>query len=106
MTTLTEADIPGRSDGLAPLSTTVTGNVATPEDTLACAATGRPGPATALLEPAATTSAVCPIAISLTSASLPEPVTSKTPGVMITMACVTAPLEPADAPPVPPLDIC
>ena len=65
MTTLTDADIPGRSDGLAPLSTTVTGNVATPEVTVACSATWVTLPATALLEPAATTSAVCPIAISL-----------------------------------------
>src|ERR1700733_15286154 len=106
MTTLTDADIPGRNDGLAPLSTTVTGKLATPEVTVASSATSVTLPGTASLDPAATTCAVCPTAISLTSASLTEPVTSNTPGAMITIACVAEPLEPDDAPPVPPVEIC
>src|SRR5580700_9507502 len=99
MITLTEADIPGRSDGLAPLKTTVTGKLATPDVTVASSATSVTLPATASLDPAATTSAGCPTAISLTSVSLTDPVTSKTPGVMITTAWVEVPLVPEDAPP-------
>src|SRR6202034_3992253 len=94
MTTLTDADIPGRSDGLAPVRTTVTGKLATPDVTVASSATSVTFPATASLEPAATTSAVWPIAISLTSVSLTEPVTWKTPGVMMTTAWVAVPLDP------------
>ena len=60
MITLTDADIPGRSDGLAPLRTTVTGKVATPDVTVASSATSVTLPATASLDPAATTCAVCP----------------------------------------------
>src|ERR1017187_3860911 len=106
MMTLTDADIPGRSALLAPFSTTVTGKLATPEGSGAASATSVTLPATAALEPAATTCADCPTAISLTSVSLTDPVTSKTPGVMITIAWVAEPVEPADAPPVPPLDTC
>jgi len=60
MTTLTDADIPGRSAGFAPLRTTVTGKVATPDVTVAASATEDTLPETAALDPAATTCAACP----------------------------------------------
>ena len=84
---------PAAATGFAPLRTTVTGKVATPgRDRRLLGDLGHLAGARLSLEPAATTCAVCPTAISLTSASLTEPVTSKTPGVMITMACVAVPL--------------
>ena len=51
MTTLTDADIPGRNDGLAPLSTTVTGKLATPEVTVASSATSVTLPAHSFARP-------------------------------------------------------
>src|SRR5450631_1844543 len=80
-TTTTVADMPSRSEGCEPVICTVTGNVATPELTVAMTPTeitvaGRP-----LVEPAAVTTAFCPTVTSLTTLSLTVLVTSNEPGV-------------------------
>src|ERR1035437_5775280 len=81
MITLMLADIPSRNAGWLPVTCTVTGNVATPDVTVAISATEVTAAASPSVVPAAVTTACWPMATWLTWLSLMVPVTWNDPGV-------------------------
>ena len=96
-----EADTPAWSEGLLPVSMTVTGKVATPELTVASGAMPVTLPWTCLLAPATVICAVWPRATSLIWASVTVPTTSNAPGSRTTIAWVLLVPEPDEAEPDP-----
>src|SRR5581483_4502343 len=97
--TLIDAEAPACSAGWLPSSVTVTVKVATPEVTVASGAIEVTLPVTASVDPAGSTLARWPTAISPTWASVTVPLTVNMPGVSRTMACVPELDEDADEDP-------